>query len=237
VNRRLNQRVLDYFVRKPIRLGWLLLPLMGFDSVVSEEPLAPANEGFIDRAVIGDWAIATDGENKVALSITRAESGLLEVRSFDHEKEGVPYLRYRAYSSRLGDDTYANLELVGYGCIDCDGAELMRLRTEIFDPLSQIVARGASSTCTFILVKYDLTDGGDLVVYDYGDSNLVKAAIEERRLAGRVFGASAGDLAGDPCITDTADKLREFYGENTAALFPTAQAETFVRQLRAAALR
>jgi hypothetical protein len=237
VNRRLNLRVLDYFVGKPIRLWWLLLPLMGFDSVVSEHPLTPANEGFIDRTVTGDWVIASDGQNQVALSITRTETGLLEVRTYVHDEAGTPYLRYRGYSSRLGDNTYANLELVGYGCNDCDGAELTALRTEIFDPLSPILASRAGSSCTFILVRYELTADNRLIVFRYGDDDLVKLAIQQRQLAGRLFGTNAGDLAGEPCITDTAAKVREFYAEHAAALFPTAQAETFVHPSRATAAR
>ena len=232
-------RALDYFVRKPIRLGWLLLllPLMGFESVVSERPLTPANEGFIDRGVIGDWAIATDAQRKLVLSVARAESGLLEVRAHDHAREGIPYLRYRAYSSRLGEDTYAVLELVGYGCVDCDGEQLPIIRAEVFDPLAAIVGR-AGATCKFILVKYRHTAANDrLVVYSYGDSDFVKLAIEQQRLAGRIFGANSGDLAGEPCITDTADRLREFYSQNAAALFPEAGAQEFIRAHGAAAPR
>jgi hypothetical protein len=229
-------RALNYFVRKPVRLWWLLLPLMGFESVVSERPLTPTNEGFIDRDVIGDWALATDTQRKLVLSIARAESGMLEVRAHDHAEAGVPYLRYRAYSSRLGEDTYANLELVGYGCVDCSGAQLPIIRAEVFDPLSQIVGR-TGSTCKFILVKYEHTADDRLIVYSYGDSDFVKHAVEQQRLAGRVFGANAGDLAGEPCITDTAEKLREFYSQNAATLFPEAGAEEFVRAHGAAAPR
>ena len=233
----MNLRALDYFVRRPIRLCWLLLPLMGFESVVSEHPLSPPNEGFIDRGVIGDWALADDGERKLALSVSRAESGLLEVRAYDHAREGIPYLRYRAYSSRLGEDTYANLELVGYGCVDCDGVQLTKIRVEVFDPLAQIVGR-TGATCTFILVKYRHTVADDrLVVYPYGDSDFVKLAIEQQRLAGRVFGANAGDLAGEPCIAETADGLREFYSQNAAMLFPESGAQAFVRAHGAAAPR
>lgn len=221
----------DRFAGRPIRLWWLclLLPLMGFERVVSEQPLTPTSEGFIDRAVIGDWAIASDADAKLALTIAREQSGLLEVRTYDHDVEGVPYLRFRAYSSRLGDDTYANLELVGYGCLDCDGADLARIRSEIFDPLSRIVGR-AGSSCIFILVKYQHTPDGRLLVYSYGDGDLVRHAIEERRLAGRIFDTGARELAGEPCITDSADRLREFYTRNAAALFPEAGAEGFVRQ-------
>jgi len=229
MNRRLIQRALDYFVSKPIRLGWLLLPLMGFERVVSEQPLTPASEGFIDRAVTGDWASATDEEGRLALSVTRAEAGRLEIRTYDHDEEGVPYLRYRAYSSRLGEDTYANLELVGYGCVDCDGAELTTIRAQVFDPLSQIVSR-SGATCIHMLVKYELTPDDRLIVHFNGGSDVVKLAFEQQRLAGRVFGANAGELAGDPCITETAEKLREFYLQNAAALFPEAGAEVFVRR-------
>jgi len=225
----MDLRALNYFVRKPIRLWWLLLPLMGFESVVSENPLTPSDQGFLDRAVIGDWAAATDEQRKPALSVARAESGLLEVRAYFHDREGVPYLRYRAYSSRLGDDTYANLELVGYGCVDCDGAQLTRIRTQVFDPLGQILGR-TGATCTFILVKYEHTADDRLIVYPYGDGDFVKLAVEQQRLAGRLFGNNAGRLAGAPCITDTAERLREFYAQNAAALFPEAGAEVFVRQ-------
>jgi hypothetical protein len=229
---------LESFIRKPGVLLWLLLPLplMGFESVVSERPLTPANEGFIDRELIGDWMSATDEQGRLALSVVRAESGLLEFRAYDHEKEGSPYLRYRAFSSRLGDATYANLELVGYGCVDCSGAQLPIIRAEVFDPLSQIVGR-TGSTCKFILVKYEHTADDRLIVYSYGDSDFVKHAVEQQRLAGRVFGANAGDLAGEPCITDTAEKLREFYSQNAATLFPEAGAEEFVRAHGAAAPR
>ena len=236
VNRRMLLRALDYFVSKPVRLWWLLLPLMGFESVVSESPLSPASEGFIDRDVIGDWAFATDEQRKLVLSVARAETGLLEVRAYDHAMAGIPYLRYSAYSSRLGEDTYANLELVGYGCVDCDGAELTRIRSEVFDPLGQILGR-TGATCTFILVKYRHTADDGLIVYPYGDTDFVKLAIEQQRLAGRVFGANAGDLAGEPCVSDSADKLREFYSQNAAALFPEAGAEAFVRAHGAAASR
>lgn len=229
MNFRMKLRDLDCFVRKPVRLWWLVLPLMGFESVVSEQPLSPASEGFIDRGAIGDWAIATDGERKLALSVSRAESGLLEVRAYEHAIEGTPYLRYLAYSSRLGEDTYANLELVGYGCVDCDGAALTRIRTTVFDPLGQIVGR-TGATCKFILVKYELTADDRLIVYRYDDGEFVKLAVQQQRLAGRIFGASAGQLAGEPCITDTAERVREFYTENAAELFPEAGAEVFIRQ-------
>lgn len=229
MNFRTKLHALGYFVRKPVRLWWLVLPLMGFESVVSEQPLSPASEGFIDRGVIGDWAIATDGQRKLALSVSRAESGLLEVRAYDHAIEGIPYLRYRAYSSHLGEDTYANLELVGYGCVDCDGTELTRIRTTVFDPLGQIVGR-TGATCKFILVKYELTADDRLIVYRYGDSDFVKLAVQQQRLAGRIFGADAGQLAGEPCITDTAESVRAFYTENASELFPEAGAEAFIRQ-------
>lgn len=221
----------DRFAGRPVRLWWLclLLPLMGFERVVSEQPLTPTSQGFIDRAVIGDWANESDAEGKLALTISREQSGLLEVRAYDHDVEGVPYLRYRAYSSRLGDDTYANLELVGYGCLDCDGAELAAIRSEIFDPLSRIVGR-AGSSCIYILVKYQNAADGRLIVYSYGDGNLVTRAIEEQRLAGRIFEAGARELAGEPCITDSGEKVREFYLQHAAALFPEAGAEAFVRQ-------
>ena len=224
-------RARDGVARRLIRLWWLclLLPLMGFERVVSEQPLTPTSEGFIDRDVIGDWTMASDAEGKLAFTIAREQSGLLEIRAYDHDVEGVPYLRYRAYSSRLGDDTYANLELVGYGCLDCDGADLARIRSEIFDPLSRIVGRSGSS-CIYILVKYRHASDGRLIVYAYSDGDLVRHAIEEQRLAGRVFGPAALELAGEPCITDSADRLREFYTRNAAALFPEAGAEAFVRQ-------
>lgn len=229
MNRRVELHAKDKLVNRPLRLWWLclLLPLMGFERVVSERPLTPTNEGFIDRAVIGDWA-SVDDAGKLALTIARDQSGLLEVRAYDHDVEGVPYLRYRAYSSRLGEDTYANLELVGYGCLDCDGAELAAARAEIFDPLSPIVAR-SGSTCKFILVKYQHTADDRLIVYSYGDSDFVTLAIEQERLAGRIFAANAGELAGAPCITDSAEGLYEFYSQNAAALFPETGAEAFVR--------
>jgi hypothetical protein len=231
VNRRVELHAKDKLVNRPLRLWWLclLLPLMGFERVVSERPLTPTNEGFIDRAVIGDWASASGDAGTLALTISREQSGLLEVRTFDHDVEGVPYLRFRAYSSRLGDDTYANLELFGYGCLDCDGAELATARAEIFDPLSQIVAR-SGSTCKFIVLKYQHTADDRLIVYSYGDGDFVKLAIEQQRLGGRVFAANAGELAGVPCITESAEGLHEFYSRNAAALFPEAGAQTFVRQ-------
>jgi hypothetical protein len=220
-------RALECFARKPIRLCWLLLPLMGFECVMSERPLSPPEQGFIDRAVIGDWASATDAQGRLVLSIGRTQSGLLDVRLFDGDYEGVRFLRYRAYSSRLGEDTYANLELVGYGCEDCDGSELSVMRSEVFDPLSQIVADRAGSTCTFIIVKYELADANRLIVHRYGDSDLVKRAIEQRQLAGRLFGSNAGDVTGEPCVTDTAERLREFYSQNDTALF---ESELLVRR-------
>ena len=58
-----------------------------------------------------------------------------------------------------------------------------------------------------------------------------------REKLGEMLGANAGDLAGEPCITDTAEKLREFYAENTAALFPEARAEELIRAHGAAAPR
>jgi hypothetical protein len=230
-------RALECIARKPIRLCWLLLPLMGFECVMSERPLSPPEQGFIDRAIIGDWASATDEQGQLALRVTRSQGGLLEVQLFDGDFDGVRYLRYRAYSSRLGEDTYANLELVGYGCEDCDDPEAATMRSEVFDPLSQIVADRAGSTCTFIIVKYELADADRLIVHHYGDSGLVRRAIEQRQLAGRVFGSTAGDVAGEPCITDTAERLREFYTENAAALFPLAESEALVRRRPAAAPR
>lgn len=234
MNRRLKLRALDGAFRKPRMLLWLLLPLMGFGSVVSERPLTPASEGFIDRELIGDWTNAADSHGRLALSISRSETGLLEIRVYAPEKEGNPYLRYRAYSSRIDGVTYANLELVGYGCIDCDGAELMSLRTEIFDPLGRILAGRSGSSCTFIPVKYERTEDNRLVFYSHANSEFVNLAIEQDLLAGQTFGASAGELAGKPCITDTADKLRDFYSGNSASIFPAAHAETFVRRPAAA---
>ena len=230
MNRRLKLRALDGAFRKPRLLLWLLLPLMGFGSVVSQRPLTPASEGFIDRELIGDWTSAMDPHGRLALSISRTEAGLLEIRVYAPEKEGSPYLRYRAYSSRLDGVTYANLELVGYGCIDCDGAELMALRTEIFDPLGRIVAGRSGSSCTFIPMKYERTEDNRLVLFSQADSDFVNLTIEQDLLAGQTFGANAGELAGKPCITEAADKLRDFYSRNSAAIFPAAHAEAFVRR-------
>jgi hypothetical protein len=60
-----NRSGLAYIIARPIRFSWLLLPLMGFECVMSEHPLVPLEEGFVDEAVLGHWYEAGENPDEV----------------------------------------------------------------------------------------------------------------------------------------------------------------------------
>ena len=217
---------IGYCIARPIRFSWLMLPLMGFECVMSEHPLVSLEEGFIDEALVGHWIETSDGTELV---ISMRDDGLMNVEMGETDEGERSFYAYRGYSSRLGEDTYANLEFFDVGCEGCDQGELDIGRAEIFEDFAPILAETDGATCTFIIIRYEHTEDDRLIVYWQRRSN-VKSAIEEQELAGRLFAETDSELDGEPCITASSTELVEWIIANPEALSSATDSDEYVRR-------
>jgi hypothetical protein len=224
-----DRPALAYFVAKPVRLSWLLLPLMGFECVMSERPLVPFEDGFIDTTLVGHWYEQSEDSDSTELAISVRDDGMMAVELILADEEERPYYTYRAYASRLGDETYANLELLDISCPECTDVDFGAAREEFFDDHHPIIADTDRASCTFIVIKYEHVEDDRLVVY-WQDSSPVKDAIERQQLAGRIFAESDGELVGEPCITATAANLAAWIAGNTEAMFSSGDTSVYIRR-------
>jgi len=224
-NRSLPARI----IARPLRYAWLLLPLMGFECVMSEHPLVAFEDGFVDPALVGTWIEAGDDPDSTELLITLQDDGRMAVDLVLADESERPFYSYRGYASRLGDDTYANLELVGIGCQACSPSELESSRADFAQAHFPIIAGSDTAACTHIVVLYEHTSDDRLVI-NWQDNTAVLSAIEQGQLDGRVFTDSDGDLAGQPCVTASATALASWIAANTQAVFVPTDTSEYRRQ-------
>jgi hypothetical protein len=224
-----DRQALAYFVARPVRISWLLLPLMGFECVMSERPLVPFEDGFVDVGLVGHWYEQSEDSDDTELEISLREDGMMEIELILADEEERPYYTYRGYAARLGEDTYANLELLDISCLECGQVEFGAARAEFFEDHHPIIADTDRASCTFIVIQYEHTEDDRLVVY-WQDSSGVKSALEQQQLAGRIFAEDDGDLEGEPCITATAASLSAWIAANTEAMFSPADSSVYLRR-------
>jgi hypothetical protein len=202
-NRPLSARI----IARPIRYSWLLLPLLGFECVMSEQPLVPFEDGFVDPALVGTWIESGEDPDTSELLITLRDDGRMAVDVIQTDDNERPFYSYRGYAARLGDDTYANLELVAAGCQACTPAELESARAEFAEENFPIIAGTEAASCTYIVIRYEHTDDDRLII-NWQDNTAVLSAIAQDRLEGRVFSEADGDFAGQPCVTTAPASCR-----------------------------
>ena len=221
------RRVAAVAIRRPALLIWLAFPLMGVECVMSEQPLTPFEDGFIDNAAIGEWAIENEPGQELSLSVRVEDTGMMGVRYYARD---VPrsYIDYRGYSSRLGDRTFINLQLIDTGCEYCSEAHLAEARAELAAARQNFIGPDATGTCSYLIVRYELLDDDRLVLYPMAVDSAA-TAIDSVELSGRYFPESAGRfLRGRPCVSVSTAELRSFVSENPETLFPGAS--RFVRR-------
>lgn len=219
----------DYLIARPIRFSWLLLPLMGFECVMSEHPLASFEDGFVDPALVGHWIETGEGSDDSELFISMRDDGMMAVDFVLADEDERPFYRYRGYASRLGEDTYANLEFVDLDCQACIETDLAGQRTEFFEGFAPIVADSETATCTFIVIRYEHT-ADDRLILNWQRSSGVRRAIAEQRLAGRIFAESDAELEGEPCITAPSADFAAWLAAAPQAMFDPSDVGEYIRQ-------
>ena len=159
-----DHNAFDYLIARPLRFSWLLLPLMGFECVMSEHPLVPFEEGFVDPALVGRWLQTGEDADAAEVVISMQDDGLMAIDFIGKDEAEQPFYSYRGYASRLGEETYANLELTDMGCLACEPDYRDTIRADFFRDFAPIIAGSDAASCTFIIVRYEHTEDDRLII-------------------------------------------------------------------------
>jgi len=226
---------MNYAVQKScagvLRARLLLLlsafPLMGMQCVMSEYPLTAPEDGFIDYAAVGDWAIADEPGQEIRVSVGIDDNGMMTVRNYQRDV-ARSFVDYTGYSSKLGDQTFINLQIEDTGCIYCSDEHLAAAKSELEKFFSD-TGQGASDSCSYTIIRYELTDDNTLSFFPLR-ADLVNTALDEQSIDGMRFPTDAMRyLADQPCIRSPMPALDAFVSGNQRELFTLAATLTRVR--------
>lgn len=234
----------DSFGAKPVSrtmlgLLWAVPALMAMDGpgcVMSERPLARGDG--IDERLLGEWVVEGDPDAKLALRVGLVDADTIEIRSI--ESDGS-YIVLTGYTSTIGEASYASLQFVDAGCIDCSPAELAAIKAQFETDYADVIATDPANDCTHLIVRYALDAEGRLRHFGMEPRRMLEV-VESGELAGegRRSGGPAPPAPPAPdeadgfdyvCVTASADDLRSYVRDNGLAIFAD-ESEVMVRRQR-----
>jgi hypothetical protein len=216
--RSFGESIVTFFANRPVRLLWLVLPLMAMESpgcVMSERPLTRFQDESIDTALFGEWMVVDDPGNRLVMSIGAMDQNAMEFRSFENDQS---YIVLAGYASRVGDESYVNLQFVDAGCLDCSEAEFAAKRAEFQRDYASVLAGNPDNACTYMLIRYEFSGDGKLRYFAM-DPELVLEAFRAGDLDGEDGEQAGPGEYDDLCITASRRRLRNYVREHGSAIF------------------